>query len=159
MSHAALTHASLILLCLSMAAAVGGGLYEHVVLTRIWSASPPSSFRIIQPKTGVPLQQFWIPVHGAITVFVVSSLALAWGERRVRLMLVAGLASYVIMRVWSGLYFIPEMLAFQKLPLDAAATAELLARVARWKFWTWFREPLDLVSFLCWLLSLYWLRP
>jgi hypothetical protein len=61
------------------------------------------------------------------------------------------------MRVWSGLYFIPEMLAFQKVPLDSPASAELSARVANWGFWTIFREPLDIISFLCFLLALYWL--
>lgn len=97
---------SLILLCFSMAGALGGGLYEHIVLTPLWSASPPSSFAIIQ----------------------------------------------------RGLFFIREMLAFQKIPLDSAPSAELSARVARWTYWTWFREPLDIVSFLCCLLALYWLN-
>jgi len=55
------------------------------------------------------------------------------------------------MRVWSGLYFIPEMLKFQKVPLDTPPSAALSARVSRWTFWTWFREPLDVVSFLCFL--------
>ena len=52
---------SLMLLCLSMAGAVGGGLYEHIVLIPLWAASLPSSFAIIRPSTGVPLQEFWIP--------------------------------------------------------------------------------------------------
>jgi hypothetical protein len=69
-----------------------------------------------------------------------------------------GLGSYVIMRVWSGLFFIPEMLAFQKVPIDAAASLELTARVARWTFWTWFREPLDALSFLSFLLALFGLE-
>jgi hypothetical protein len=34
---------SLILLCFSMAGSFGGGLYEHIVVMPIWSASPPSS--------------------------------------------------------------------------------------------------------------------
>src|SRR6267143_6757700 len=103
---------SLILLCFSMAGAFGGGLYEHVVLTRIWSASPPASFSIIQARTGVPLQRFSIPVHAAITIFIVLALFLTWSDTTVRLLLLIGLASYVVMRVWSGLFFIPEMLAF-----------------------------------------------
>jgi len=149
---------SVILLCFSMAAAIGGGLYESLVLTPIWRRSPPSSFFIIQPGTGVPLQRFWIPVHVAITVFVLLALAATWGDIHVRRLLLIGLGSYVVMRVWSGLYFIPEMLAFQKVPLDAAPSAELSARVAKWTFWTWFGEPLDVVSFLCFLLALYNLR-
>jgi hypothetical protein len=147
---------SLILLCFSIAVAIGGGLYEQIVVTPLWSASPPSSFSIIQPGTGVPLQRFWIPVHAAITVFILLSLFVTWKEIKVRRLLVIGLGSYVMMRIWSGLFFIPEMLEFQKVPLDSDPSAELSARVASWIFWTWFREPLDMISFLCFLLALFW---
>ena len=149
---------SVMLLCLSMACAIGGGLYEHIVLTPLWSASPPSSFTIIQPGTGVPLQKFWIPVHTAITIFLILSLVLTWRQMEVRRLLLIGLGSYIVMRVWSGLYFIREMLAFQKISLDSPPSAELSARVASWTFWTWFREPLDLISLVCFLLALSWLR-
>jgi hypothetical protein len=149
---------SLILLCFSMAGAIGGGLFEHIVLIPLWSATPPSSFSIIQPGTGVPLQNFWIPVHAAITIFIVLSLVLTWREMKVRRLLLIGLGSYIVMRVWSGLYFIREMLEFQKVPLDSPPSAELSARVASWTFWTWFREPLDIISFLCFLLALFWLK-
>ena len=149
---------SVMLLCLSMALAIGGGLYEHLVLTPLWSASPPSSFAIIQPGTGVPLQKFWIPVHTAITIFLILSLVLTWRQMEVRRLLLIGLSSYIVMRVWSGLYFIREMLAFQKVPLDSPPSTELSARVASWTFWTWFREPLDLISFVCFLFALSWLK-
>jgi hypothetical protein len=149
---------SLILLCFSMAGAIGGGLYEQIVLTPLWSASPPSSFSIIQPDTGVPLQNFWIPVHAAITVFILLSLFLTWKEIKVRRLLLIGLGSYIVMRVWSGLFFIREMLAFQQVPLDSPPSAELSERVASWTYWTWFREPLDIISFLCFLLALFWLK-
>ena len=120
--------------------------------------SPPASFSVIQPNTGVPLQRFWIPVHLAITVFVVAPLVLTFSEAAVRRFLLIGLGSYFVMRVWSGVYFIREMLTFQKIPLDAPPSPELSARVANWTFWTWFREPLDVLSFLCFLLALYNLR-
>jgi hypothetical protein len=149
---------SLMLLCFSMAGAVGGGLYEHIVLMPLWADSPPSSLAMIQPGTGVPLQEFWIPVHVAITVFLLLSLVLAWKERKARRFLVIGLGSYVTMRVWSGLFFIPEMLAFHSVPLNAPASFELTARVTRWTFWTWFREPFDALSFLAFLLALFWLE-
>ena len=64
----------------------------------------------------MPLQRFWIPVHAAITLFVVLALVLTWRDPSVRRLLLIGLGSYIVMRVWSGLYFIPEMLAFQKIP-------------------------------------------
>src|SRR5689334_12711049 len=91
---------SLLLLAFSMAAAIGGGLYEHIVLTPLWKKSPPSSFAIIQPGTGVPPQRFWVPVHIGITVFVISSLVLAWSDLAVRRLILIGLGSYIVMRVW-----------------------------------------------------------
>lgn len=152
------TQWSMILLCFCMAVAIGGGLYESIVLTPMWSKSPPSSFSIIQPGTGVPLQRFWIPVHVAITLFIILSLVITWRDATVRRLLLVAIVSYIVMRVWSGLFFIPEMLAFQKIPLASAPSAELSARVSRWTFWTWFREPLDIITFLCSLLALYWLK-
>jgi hypothetical protein len=140
-----------------MGGAIGGGLYEQTVLTPLWSASPPSSFSIIQAGTGVPLQNFWIPVHTAITIFILPSLLLTWKQIKVRRRLLIGLGSYIVMRVWSALYFIPEMLAFQKLPVDSPPNVDLSARVASWTFWTWFREPLDVISLLCFFLALFWL--
>ena len=65
------------------------------------------------------------------------------------------LGAYVIMRVWSAFFFISEMLAFQRVALDAPASPELAARVARWTFWTWFREPLDVTAFVSFLLALF----
>src|SRR5262245_2614962 len=153
-----IAHWSLVLLCFSMAAAIGGGLFESIVLAPIWSKSPPASFSIIQPGTGVPLQRFWIPVHVAITFFMIAGLAMTWSDTTVRALLLIALISYIVMRVWSALFFIPQMLAFQKVPADSAPSAELSARVSRWTFWTWFREPLDIVSFLCSLWALYWLE-
>jgi hypothetical protein len=149
---------SLILLCFSLAAAIGGGFYESVVLNPLWSKSPPSSFSIIQPGTGVALQRFWIPVHVAITLFIILALVTTWRDMTVRRLLLLALLSYIVMRVWSGLFFIPEMLAFQKVPLDSVPSAELLERVSRWTLWTWFREPLDIISFLCSLLALHRLK-
>ena len=104
--------------------------------------SPPST--VLDPRS-------------AITLFILVTLFLTWNDITVRRLLLTGVASYIVMRIWSGLFFIPEMLAFQKIPFDSAPSADLSARVARWTYWTWFREPLDVISFLCFLLALYWL--
>jgi len=139
--------------CLSIAAAVGGGIYEGIIVNPLWSRSPPASFAVIQPPDGVALQRFWIPVHAGITVFALAALAAAWRHRVIRRLLLVGLASYAVMRAWSGVYFIPHMLAFQDIAPDSAPSAELSMRVARWIWWTWWRAPLDLVSFACFALA------
>jgi hypothetical protein len=97
----------------------------------------------------------WIPVHVGITLVVVVALIASWRDLKVRHLLVVGLASYIVMRVWSGAFFIPEMLAFQQVPLDSSATADLITRVDRWTSLTLWRAPLDVLSFLCFLLALF----
>jgi hypothetical protein len=44
-------------------------------------------------------------------------------------------------------------LEFQSVPVTSAPSMELSARVASWTYWSWFREPLDIITFclLCWL--------
>jgi hypothetical protein len=54
--EAVVARGSLVLLCFSLAAAIGGGLFESIVLAPLWSKSPPASFAIIQPGTGVPIR-------------------------------------------------------------------------------------------------------
>jgi hypothetical protein len=138
----------------SVALAVGGGIYESIVINPLWSAQPPASFAIIQKGTGVPLQRFWIPVHTLITIVLVASLITNWNYADRRKLIVIALISYVVMRAWSFAYFIPEMLRFQTVPLDQPHSAALLDRVSRWTRLTWFREPLDLITQFCRLIAL-----
>ena len=74
---------SLILLCFSMASSLGGGLYEHIVLTPYGVRRRHRRFRS-QRGTWVPLQRFWIPVHTAITVFILLTLFLTWNDVAIR---------------------------------------------------------------------------
>jgi hypothetical protein len=57
-----------------MAGAFGGGLDEHVVMTPYRVGHRPLRCSILQRGTGVPLQRFWIPVHVAITMFMLGVL-------------------------------------------------------------------------------------
>ena len=86
------------------------------------------------------------------------ALVATWRDLRVRRLLLVGLASYIVMRVWSGVFFIREMLTFQHVPLDSPPSAEPTARVDRWTSLTLWWEPLDVLSFLCFVLALFWLN-
>lgn len=151
-----LSNLSLMLAIFGSALAVGGGVFEMSMLVPQWSKLPPSTFSIIQSGTGIPLQNFWMPVHILITLSLLLSLLLNWYQPTRRYLVLAGMGFYLIMRVWSALYFIPEMLEFQQIPLDSDPTQELNERVRTWAQLTWLREPLDLGLFfsLLWALSI-----
>jgi len=59
---------SVTILCLSIAGASGGSLFEHTGVIPIWCKWPPSSFAIIQPGSGVPLQfqGMWVGIFKMI---------------------------------------------------------------------------------------------
>ncbi|HRE89475.1 MAG TPA: hypothetical protein PK095_10070 [Myxococcota bacterium] len=97
---------------------------------------------------------FWIPVHGVISLFAVASLWLGWTRRDVRWRVVLGLTAYVVMRVWSFAYFIPEMLEFQGIASDATPSDDLARRVEQWTTLSWLRLPLDAIACGAFLLAL-----
>lgn len=131
----------------SLALALGGGFYESIVINPQWSQNPPSSFSLIQEGTGVPLQKFWIPIHIVITICLLAALFFNWKISARRTFVLIALGSYIVMRVWSFWYFIPEMLSFQQTLLGSPANEDLVARVSTWKALTHWRAPLDIISF------------
>jgi hypothetical protein len=144
----------LIVSCIAVALMVGGGIYEGLVIVPQFKSDPPRSFRIFQKYTDVPLQRFWIPVHTFITLALAAAVLANWKFPVRRMFVLIALSSYVLMRAWSGIYFIREMLRFQKVPLESESSAELLHRVKRWTTLTWFREPLDFITLTCLLVAL-----
>lgn len=86
---------------------------------------------------------------------LISSLVLAWNDLNVRHLLLVGFVLSDHACLERRVYFIREMLGFQKIPPNSPQSSELSARVARWKYWSWVREPLELLSFWCFLLAVY----
>ena len=126
-------HGSLLLMVL----AVGGGLYEHLVVDPIW----PGNVTIIQPDHGgVNRKLFWMPIHAALTLTLPVALWAGWRNPAVRRWLLVALGSYLVMRVWTMLYFVPLALRFEAEGIADAAEAH------RWVLLSMFRMPLVLMS-------------
>lgn len=151
----AFSQISLMITITAVALAIGGGIYEGFVINPQWSQNLPQSLSLVQEGTGIPLQKFWIPVHILITLSILLALALNWRNPVKRTLILIAIGSYIVMRVWSFAYFIPEMLSFQKIALTGVADNELIARVQKWTTLTWWREPLDFITFgfLLWSLA------
>lgn len=117
----------------------GGGLFEEIVVAPVWSASPPSSFALIQAPNGLSLTSFWIPFHIAANIFLVIALILNWQNRIRRNYLLIVLAVYLVIRVVTFTYFAPEIIAFENTPAQGLDSPELEARAERWTILSWFR--------------------
>jgi hypothetical protein len=118
---------------------VGGGLYEFLVVDPAWPRRP----EIIQPaRGGVSRKRFWIPAHTVFELTLIAALFAAWPRPEVRNLLLAALASHVVMRLWSAFDFIPKALAFER--ADPSSITEEAAH--RWSRRSRWRLPLDLVT-------------
>jgi hypothetical protein len=118
---------------------LGGGFYEFLVVDPYWPRRPD----LIQPAAGgVSRRRFWIPAHVAFELSLIASLVLGWARPEVRVPLLVGAASHLVMRLWSAVDFIPKALAFERAEPGAISerTAEAWTRRSRLRF------PLDLVT-------------
>jgi hypothetical protein len=136
------------------AMALGGSLYEALVVYPAWSASPPASFALIQGPNAADSTVFWILVHVTFEVALVAALALNWRAPRRRTLLLIGLGVHVVMRAWTFAYFVPEVLAFMSTPPEGPFSPELAARARLWGALGWLRRGLIAATSVVVLLAL-----
>ena len=132
------THLGVVALTTALAA-LGGGLYEFLVLDPFWPGRPD----LIQPQRGgVSRRRFWIPAHTSFELLLIASLVTTWNDPATRTPLLVALASHAAMRIWSAVDFIPKALAFER--AEPGAIAKAAAR--RWTRRSLGRLPLDVVT-------------
>jgi hypothetical protein len=108
------------------AIALGGGIYETLLIDRAWPDNPA----IVQPsRGGINRALFWAPVHTLYELALIVATWVAWSERGVRWWILAALVTHLAARAWSFAYFIPNALRFEKLG-DLTEEQRHLAR--RW---------------------------
>lgn len=105
---------------------VGGGLYEHLLVDRVF----PHNLPLIQPQHGgIDRKLFWMPAHFLMMVALPLALWASWRDRAARRSLLWAIGLYGVVRAWSGLYFIPLAMAFEE---AATVTPELAATMGMW---------------------------
>jgi hypothetical protein len=134
---------ALFLAALLFGTVAGAGLYQLVAVMPGWFSSPPVSFSGIGGKRD---RTFWIPLQSAALLSLVLAVITNWGipERRTALLVAAG--ANVLVWIATGVYFVPEILKFTKMPKDAPATPDVAARGRRWLKLQWGRIVLLVIG-------------
>jgi len=105
---------------------IGGGIYETLLVDRIWPANPA----MIQPsRGGMSRVLFWGPVHTLYELALLVAAWMVWNIADARWWIIAALAAHFAARAWSFAYFIPRALAFEKL---GELTEEQRHEAERW---------------------------
>jgi hypothetical protein len=127
---------SLVLLGLLMGTVTGAGLYQLIAVMPTWFSSPPASFAGIGGKRD---RTFWIPLQTLAMLGLAFALVANWAIPERKGPLLVTLACNVLVWIATGVYFVPEVLRFMKMPKDGPATPELRARGQRWLRLQWGR--------------------
>jgi hypothetical protein len=118
---------------------LGGAFYEFLVVDPFWPQRPD----LIQPhRGGISRRRFWIPVHVTFELLLIASLVMNWSQDAVRTPLLVALGSHAVMRIWSGVDFIPKALAFER--ADPTTITQAAAR--QWTRRSPLRALLDFIT-------------
>lgn len=133
---------------LFMALMLGGSLYERLVVDAAW----PTNMILIQPdQGGVNRKVFWIPLHVGVTLLLPAALWACWPKRAARRWLLVAIGTYLAIRVWSAVYFIPLALQFES---AKEVTDALVKEAQRWVLLSSIRTPMTLAALVAlWLTS------
>ncbi|ABG59360.1 conserved hypothetical protein [Cytophaga hutchinsonii ATCC 33406] len=117
----------------------GAQIFETAVLVPAWSAAPPESFPMLQGKYGIDLKTFWIVIHSIHELTFIAALVFCWKIEPIRTGLLILFAVHFGVRIWTILYFAPNMMDFQKITSVTDTAADLIQRVNQWRVLNYIR--------------------
>jgi hypothetical protein len=123
---------TLIVLITLLSFELGGAFYEWIVVASQWSAYPPESFGILQGVYALPLDSFWMPLHMIVQVVIIAAVILCWKDKKRRNFMLLLVGLYILLRVPTFMYFIPELEYFRTASTAAPWTQEIQDRADRW---------------------------
>jgi hypothetical protein len=126
-----LSNISLLMATLTLGVIFIAGVRERIVNIPRWFADPPVSFELIR-KQAPAAARFWIPVQIIFLVSLITAFITNWRYQDVRLMMIFGTAAFLIVIVLTAAFYVKEIMAFSKIPVDAPATETLLKRANTW---------------------------
>lgn len=133
---------------------LGGIAYSHLVYFPVYLSALPDSAIIVNGPYGLNEAVFWMTIHPLLILTLILTLVLNWKSKPQRKLIMISFAIYIVVIVVSGLYFIPELEAFQRSPESSLTPAEWLARGQLWQRLSWIRGAVMVVGILPLLVAL-----
>jgi len=117
----------------------GAQIFETLVFVPKWTASPPDNFKMLLDEKGTSLKVFWIVLHSLHEVAFILTLIFCWKVAPVRYWLLILFILHFIVRIWTLVYFAPNIINFQKMATDSSFTKDVVQRVINWQTWNYVR--------------------
>lgn len=123
----------------------GAQIFETTVIVPKWTASPPESFQIFKGKYSLDFKSFWIIMHSIHEVTFIIAIVFCWKLEFIRNWLLVLFAIHFGVRVWTLIYFAPNIIEFQKIANTATQADNLMKRAIRWKNFNYLRVGLFII--------------
>jgi len=123
----------------------GAQIFETSVFVPKWTASPPTTFNLLNDKIGVSLKTFWTVFHSLHEITFILAIVFCWKLDPIRNWLILLFIIHFAVRVWTILYFAPNIMEFQKMYELGLNHENLIHRVSLWKMLNYVRVGIFLV--------------
>lgn len=111
----------------------GAQLFETLVFVPKWTASPPDNFKLLVDGHGASLKSFWILFHSLHEIAFILTIIFCWKIDPIKNWLLILFAVHFAVRIWTILYFAPNIIDFQKIADVPSQAKDLIRRVSRWQ--------------------------
>ncbi len=111
----------------------GAQLFETAVVVPRWTAAPPESFQLFKGKYGLDLKTFWIVIHSIHELTFIAAIIFCWKLDPIRNWLLILFVMHFAVRVWTIVYFAPNIISFQKMANGEAIVTNLVSKVNKWQ--------------------------
>ncbi|HEY6186065.1 MAG TPA: hypothetical protein VIW80_00195 [Pyrinomonadaceae bacterium] len=118
---------------------LGGIAYSHLVYFPAYLSALPDSAVVVNGPYGLHEAVFWITIHPLLILSLIITLVLNWRVPARRKLILITFGLYVLVLIITQIYFIPELIAFQRSPQSSVSPAEWLVRGQRWQRLSWIR--------------------
>jgi len=152
----ALANVSVFLAALGSGLLAGGALLVLLLLSAGLGA-PSTTFAMIHPPFGGSFNLFIITLNSLMEwLLIPAALFLNWRIPKRRTLIVIAAVVYYAMRVWTYVYFVPNIFEFGELPPDGPFSAEVVERFRMWVNLNWLRFAIqDVLTYLLFLLAAF----
>jgi hypothetical protein len=151
----ALANASVFLAALCSGMLAGGALLVLMLLSAGLS-TPSTSFTIVHPPFGASFNLFIITLNSLMEwLLIPAALFLNWRIPKRRTLIVTAALVYYAMRVWTYVYFVPNIFEFGAISPEGPFSAELVERFRLWVNLSWLRLGFDVSTNVLFLLAAF----
>ena len=123
----------------------GAQIFETFIFVPKWSSSPPDTLKLLEDGKGASLKFFWIFLHSLHEIAFILAIIFCWKIDPVRNWLLALFIVHAAVRVWTLIFFAPNIIQFQNLAASPSISEEIISRISLWKTLNYIRVAIYIV--------------